>query len=117
MGVGGIENMKGVMPIDNSVDGLSHYFRAFRKQFLREAERDVIKINKKAVQSINITLEKAILITLAIECQKDEYRYFTTTEISHLINRYFKDYKKNYTNSRYHGMVSWHIRPAAMDSP
>ena len=102
MGVGSIEKMKDVITIDNSTDGLSHYYRAFRKQFLHDAERDVIKINKKAIKSINISLEKAILITLAIECQKDESRYFTTTEISHLINRYFKDYKKNKNNvSRY----------------
>ena len=102
MGVGSIENVKSVMTLDNNVDGLSHYFRAFRKQFLIEAERDAIRINKKAIKSLNISLEKAILITLAIECQKNESRYFTTTEISHLINRYFKDYKKNKNNvSRY----------------
>lgn len=102
MGVGSIENMKGVMTLDNSVDGLSHYFRAFRKQFLHEAERDVIKINVNAIRSISISLEKAILVTLAIECQKDESRYYTTTEISHLINHYFKEYKKNKNNvSRY----------------
>ncbi len=102
MGVGSIENMKGVMTLDNSVDGLSHYFRAFRKRFLHEVERDVIKINVNVFKSISISLEKAILITLAIECQKDESRYYTTTEISHLINRYFKEYKKNKNNvSRY----------------
>ena len=102
MGVGGIESMKGVKTIDNSVDGLSFYFRSFRKQFLHEADRDVIKINVKTIKSINISLEKAILITLAIECQKDVSRYFTTTEISHLINRHFKKYKKNKNNvSRY----------------
>ena len=40
---------------------------------------------------------------LAIECQKDESRYYATTEISHLINRYFKEYKKNKKNvSRYY---------------
>ena len=100
--MGSIEKMKDVITIDNSTDGLSHYYRAFRKQFLHDAERDVIKINKKTIKSINISLEKAILITLAIECQKDESRYFTTTEMSHLINRYFKDYKKNKNNvSRY----------------
>ena len=102
MGVGSIEKLKGVMTFDNNVDGLSHYFRAFRKKFLLEAERDVIRINKKTIKSINISLEKAILITLAIECQKDESKYFTTTEISHLINRYFVADKKNKNNvSRY----------------
>lgn len=102
MGVGGIESVKDVISIDNSVEGLSYYFRSFRKLFLHEAERDVIKINVKAIKSINISLEKAILITLAIECQKDESRFFTTTEISHLINRYFNKNKKNKNNvSRY----------------
>ncbi len=42
------------------------------------------------------------MITLAIEYQKDESKSFTTTEISHLINRYFKAVEKNKNNvSRY----------------
>ena len=102
MGVSGIKNMSGVMTIDNSVDGLLNYFKAFRKQFLQKSEKDVFKINKNDIKSIRISLEKAILITLAIEYQKDESKSFTTTEISHLINHYFKAVEKNKNNvSRY----------------
>lgn len=102
MGVSGIKNMSGVMTIDNSVDGLLNYFKAFRKQFLQKSEKDVFKINKNDIKSIRISLEKAILITLAIEYQKDESKAFTTTEISHLINQYFKAVEKNKNNvSRY----------------
>lgn len=102
MGVGGIKNMSGVMTVDNCVCGLSNYLKAFRKQFLHELEKDVFKIDKNEIRTIKISLEKAILITLTIEYQKDELRSFTTTEISHLINRYFKTVEKNKNNvSRY----------------
>ena len=102
MGVNGVKNMSSVMTIDNNVDGLLNYFKAFRKQFLQKSEKDVFKINKNDIKSIRISLEKAILITLAIEYQKDESKSFTTTEISHLINRYFKAVEKNKNNvSRY----------------
>ena len=50
----------------------------------------------------NISLEKTILITLASEYKKDENNYYTTTEISHLIKKYFGNVKKNKNNiSRY----------------
>lgn len=51
---------------------------------------------------MKISLEKAILITLAIEYQKYESRTFTTTEISHMINHNFKVLERNKNNvSRY----------------
>jgi len=47
-------------------------------------------------------LEKAIFIVLAIEYRKNESIYFTTTEMSHLINNTFIDFKKDKNNiSRY----------------
>lgn len=102
MGVGGIEDIVGITTIDNNIDGIMRFFKTFRKKFLNDSCRDVIKLNKKGLKTSKIPLEQAILLTLAIEYQKDESRTFTTTEISHLINRYFKLVERNKNNvSRY----------------
>ena len=102
MGVGEIESILGVKTIDNNTDGLMRFFRSFRKKFLDESNRDAIRLNKKELKTIKISLEKAILITLAIEYQKDESSTFTTTEISHMINRNFKVLERSKNNvSRY----------------
>lgn len=52
--------------------------------------------------SMKISLEKTILVTLAVEYQKDDSKMFTTTEISHMINQVFKCFERNKNNvSRY----------------
>ena len=102
MGVGEIEGMPGVKTIDNNTDGLKWFFKSFRKQFLNESNRYAIRFEEKELKTMKISLEKAILITLAIEYQKDESRTFTTTEISHMINHNFKVLERNKNNvSRY----------------
>ena len=102
MGVGGIEGISGIMTIDNNINGLMRFFKTFRKKFLNDSCREFIRFNKKELQTLKIPLEKAILLTLAIEYQKDESKTFTTTEISHLINQYFKVIERSKNNvSRY----------------
>ena len=102
MGVGGIEDIAGITTIDNNIDGLMRFFKTFRKKFLNNSCRDVIRFNKKELKISKVPLEQAILLTLAIEYQKDESRTFTTTEISHLINSYFKVFERSKNNvSRY----------------
>lgn len=102
MGVGGIEDIAGITTIDNNIDGLMLFFKTFRKKFLNNSCRDVIRFNKKELKISKVPLEQAILLTLAIEYQKDESRTFTTTEISHLINSYFKVFERSKNNvSRY----------------
>ena len=102
MGVGGIEDILGIKTIDNNNDGLMRFFKSFRKTFLYDSHRDAIKFNKKELTKMKMSLEKAILISLAIEYRRDESRTFTTTEISHMINRYFKVLERSKNNvSRY----------------
>lgn len=102
MGVGDITEMKGVQIFDNSIDGLSLFYKGFRNKFLRGVLQEPIRINENELNKLAITLEKAILITLAIEYQKDETKSFTTTEIAHLVNRYFRTSERNKNNvSRY----------------
>jgi len=49
-----------------------------------------------------ISLEKIILIVLAIEYKKNEFQYYTTTEIAHIINKYLNGTNKSKNNiSRY----------------
>lgn len=102
MGVGDIKKMEEVLTIDNGTNGLSYFYSSFRNQFLQKMEKDSIKITGTEIKTQKFSLEKAILIILAIEYQKDESRLYTTTEISHLINHYFLTVEKNKNNvSRY----------------
>lgn len=102
MGVGNISEMRGIYLFDNNIDGLPSFYKRFRSKFLRGIVQEPIRINKKELRICSITLEKAILITLAIEYQKDEKRLFTTTEIAHLVNKYFKTLERSKNNvSRY----------------
>lgn len=102
MGVGDIEDIPDITIIDNNIDGLMRFFKTFRTKFFNKSNRNVIRFNKIGLKTLKISLEKAILLTLAIEYQKDESRTFTTTEISHMINRYFKVLERNKNNvSRY----------------
>lgn len=102
MGVGNISEMRGIYLFDNNIDGLPSFYKRFRNKFLRGIVQEPIRINKKELRICSITLEKTILITLAIEYQKDEKRLFTTTEIAHLVNKYFKTLERSKNNvSRY----------------
>ena len=102
MGVGDIMGMSGIHFIDNSIDGLSFFYKKFREKFLRGITQEPIGVNIEILKKLSITLEKAILITLAIEYQKEESKWFTTTEITHLVNTYFCTKERSKNNvSRY----------------
>ncbi len=102
MGVGNISEMSGIQFFENSIDGLPSFYKRFRGKFLRGIVQEPIRINKTELRKRSITLEKTILITLFFEYQKDEKRSFTTTEIAHLVNKYFRTLERSKNNvSRY----------------
>ena len=61
--------------------------------------QEPIEIRIRELKSKLITLEKAIQITLAIEYQKDETKSLTTTEIAHLVKKYFKAFERSKNNA------------------
>lgn len=102
MGIGEIKNMPGMVTIPNNADGVMSVCKQFRNVFLHGQKREIININRKKLKNSKISLERAVLITLALEFQKDSSKSYTTTEISHLLNKYFKLVKRNKNNvSRY----------------
>lgn len=102
MGIGEIENMSGIVTFPNNKDGVISLCKQFRNKFLHSQKREVININKKKLRSSKISLERAVLITLALEFQKNSSKSYTTTEVSRLVNKYFKLVKRNKNNvSRY----------------
>ncbi len=102
MGVGEIANMQGVISLENNIEGVSYLHKRFRKFFLPHTSQEKVRIDKKVLKTLDIQLESAILITLALEYRKDETKAFTTTEISHLVNQYFRVRKRSKNNvSRY----------------
>ena len=102
MGIGAIETMPGIEIVDNNNNGLDQYYQSFCEKCLPRTKLDGISINISDLGQMKVSLERAVLITLAIEYKKDEARSFTTTEISHLVNLYFKDFKRSKNNiSRY----------------
>jgi adenylate kinase family enzyme/inosine/xanthosine triphosphate pyrophosphatase family protein len=101
MGMPDIERMKNASCLENNNNGLDILYNDFQKKFidgdllLEKEENDFNSIKK-------LSLEKVILVVLAMEYRKDEYRYYTTTEIAHLIKNVFKSLNKNKNNvSRY----------------
>lgn len=103
IGVTAIPNLKKVSIFENNGDDLSKYYIEFRKRFGNSIIEEQYSFNVEKVLSVKkLSLEKAILIVLSLEYQKDETACFTTTEISKLINTKFKFIKKNKNNvSRY----------------
>lgn len=102
MGVGKIDRMQGVTIVDNSNNGLMSFYDGFCGICLNDLSQEPIRIDTKKLVSQRLSLEKAIMISLALEYQKDETRLFTTTEISFLINKYFKVLERSKNNvSRY----------------
>lgn len=102
MGIGEMENMPGMVSVQNNTDGVMSVCKEFRNKFLHSQKRGYININRKRLRNSRISLERAVLITLALESQKDSSKSYTTTEISHLVNKYFKLIKRNKNNvSRY----------------
>lgn len=102
MGLYNIKDIDSVHCYQNNKQDISKFKIDFARAFslTNKVDKDI------GVDDIclldKISLEKAILFALAIEYRKNENKYFTTTEISHLINSTFINFKKNKNNvSRY----------------
>jgi dephospho-CoA kinase/inosine/xanthosine triphosphate pyrophosphatase family protein len=101
MGLPSIENNSNTMIFENSQEGFDVLYNNFTNIFI-DKNIKIKKIYNIHIQADELSLEKAILIALAIKYRQDECRYFTTTEISHLINENFEKINKNKNNvSRY----------------
>ena len=102
MGIGEVATMQGIIPLSNDTTELTDIYKCFAKRFLRNQKKEHVNIVNKELRSVKISLERAILVTLALEFRKDQSRWYTTTEIAHLVNNYFKLIKRNKNNvSRY----------------
>jgi adenylate kinase family enzyme len=102
MGIGEIATMQGIIQLSNDTTELTDIYKCFAKRFLRNQKKEHANIVNKELRYVKISLERAILITLALEFRKDQSRWYTTTEIAHLVNNYFKLIKRNKNNvSRY----------------
>jgi len=102
MGLIDIKEMAETQQYENNQDGLSQFLANFEEKIISVKPTYKV-IDFKQITSIQkMPLEKAIFIVLVIEYRKNESIYFTTTEISHLINNTFIDFKKDKNNvSRY----------------
>ncbi len=102
MGLLEIKAMQNNLIYENNKEGVTAFFNDFRENIVQE-ELIYKDLNLTSILSIEkLSLEKAILLILAIEFCKNESSYFTTTEIAHLINNSFKNLTKNKNNiSRY----------------
>lgn len=101
MGLLKTKEMKDMIQFENNKEGLPLFFEEFQKRFVNIPP--IFKEDTTRILSVSrIPLEKAILFVLAMEYRKNESTYYTTTEISHLINNTFDEFKKNKNNiSRY----------------
>jgi inosine/xanthosine triphosphate pyrophosphatase family protein/adenylate kinase family enzyme len=88
MGLLKIKNINDVILFENNIEGIDILNSNFDKHFI---SNDIIKEKSNDFLNLKgmISLEKAILLTLAIEYYNNDYNYFTTTEISRLINTRF----------------------------
>lgn len=102
MGIGRVACMPEMISISNDSSDVSSVCKDFHKKFLKDIKREAICINRKDLANVKISLEKAILITMALEYRDNQSQWFTTTEISHLVNNLFKLVHRNKNNvSRY----------------
>lgn len=102
IGVTTISSIDNVSIFENNGNNISKLYNNFRKTFLGDLSITAPYNVEKILTCNRISLEKAILLTLALEYQKNESKSFTTTEISKKINEYFKGFRKNKNNiSRY----------------
>lgn len=102
MGLLKIKEMKNAIQYENNKVGISAFYNDFQEKIIGTIPTSK-EIDISPIISIPKTLlEKAILFILAMEYRKNESLYYTTTEISHLINNTFKGLTKNKNNiSRY----------------
>jgi len=102
MGLFKIKEMNNAITFDNNKDGLEILFNSFNELFINADLLVEKNINLDIINPKKIPLEKAILLALAIEYKNNYFNFFTTTEISRLINNVFTSLNKNKNNvSRY----------------
>ena len=103
MGLLDIGKMKNIIQYDNEEDGLRNLYNKFQKTVIGLEPTVKKDFDFNFITSLQkLSLERAILIVLAIEFRKNESSYFTTTAISYLINDTFCGFRKNKNNvSRY----------------
>jgi hypothetical protein len=102
MGIGEVAAMQGIITLSNDTTEITDIYKCFAKNFLRSQKKEHANIVNKNLKYVKISLERAILITLALEFRKDQSRWYTTTEIAHLVNDYFRLIKRSKNNvSRY----------------
>ena len=102
MGIGCIACMPGMISISNNSYDVASVYRRFQMKFLKDLKRETVYISKKDLAFVKISLEKAILITMALEYRNNQSHWLTTTEISRLVNNVFKLVQRNKNNvSRY----------------
>ena len=90
MGIAEVATMQGIIPLSNDTTDVTDIYKSFVKKFLRNQKKEHDNIVNKNLKYVKISLERAILITLALELRKDQTRWYTTTEIAHLVNNYFR---------------------------
>ena len=101
IGLPKIKEINDIILFENNKDGFEILYSEFQTKIIGD---DIIQDGKRDISNLTniISLEKAILAALAIEYIKTENEYYTTTEISHLINKNLTGINKNKNNvSRY----------------
>lgn len=104
MGVCDIKNLDDAELLINDSESLDVFYKDINKELLNGELAESKIIDESITLQNNVTLEECILYTLGVEYIKDTNKYFTTTEIAHLINETFKSLSspKNKNNvSRY----------------
>lgn len=102
MGVGEVAAMSGIIQLSNDTTKVNNMYNCFANMFLENQKKEYANIKNKNLKYLKISLERAILITLALEFRKDQSCWYTTTEIAYLVNDYFKLFRRSKNNvSRY----------------
>lgn len=102
MGIGEVANMQGIISLSNDTTEVADIYKCFEKKFLKNQKKELANIVNKDLKYVKISLERAILITLALEFRKNQSYWYTTTEIAHLVNNHFKWISRSKNNvSRY----------------
>lgn len=102
MGIGHVACMSEMISISNNSSDVASVYKNFQNKFLKDFKREAVYISKKDLAFVKISLEKAILITMALEYRDNQSHWFTTTEISRLVNNVFKLVQRSKNNvSRY----------------
>jgi len=103
MGLPDVANIKDVISYENNGNELIKFYDDFQEKIIGASPAQHEEINFEAIISLpKISLERAIFAVLAMEYRKNESKYYTTTEISHIINDTFRGLSKNKNNvSRY----------------